>query len=30
MQRGAESVMDPLKMSYGVKRPLDFKNEKIS
>lgn len=29
MQRGAEAVMDPLKMAYGVKKPLELKDEKI-
>lgn len=29
MQRGAEAVMDPLKMAYGVKKPLDQKLDKI-
>lgn len=26
---GAEAVMDPLKMVYGVKKPLDLKQEAI-
>lgn len=30
MLRGAEAVMDPLKMAYGVKKPLEFKIDKIS
>lgn len=29
MQRGADAVMDPLKMAYGVKKPLDQKQESI-
>jgi hypothetical protein len=29
MQRGAEAVMDPLKMAYGVKKPLDMKEDRI-
>ena len=29
MMRGSESVMDPLKMAYGVKKPLDQKEERI-
>ena len=28
-QRGAESVMDPLKMVHGVKHPLDQQEDKI-
>ena len=29
--RGGEPpIMDPLKMAYGVKKPLDQKTEKIS
>lgn len=29
VNRGGDAVMDPLKMSYGVKRPLGDKNEHI-
>ena len=28
-QRGSDSVMDPLKMAYGVKKPLEFKEGSI-
>lgn len=28
-QRGAEAVMDPLKMVHGVKKPLEHKEEMI-
>ncbi len=28
-QKGAEAVMDSLKMAYGVKNPLETKEEKI-
>jgi hypothetical protein len=27
--KGSDSVMDPLKMTYGVKNPLDSKTERI-
>ena len=27
--RGGDSVMDPLKMTYGVKRPLENKSDHI-
>jgi hypothetical protein len=29
MQRGAEAVMDTLKMAHGVKKPLQQKEERI-
>jgi hypothetical protein len=29
MNRNSVAVMDPLKMVYGVKRPLEDKEEKI-
>lgn len=29
MQRGADLVMDPLKMAYGVKKPLQQKHDNI-
>lgn len=29
MPGGADLVMDPLKMAYGVKRPLKMKEEGI-
>jgi hypothetical protein len=29
MNRGGDAVMDPLKMAYGVKKPLEQKQENI-
>ncbi len=29
MYKGSDAIMDPLKMHYGVKRPLQFKEERI-
>jgi hypothetical protein len=30
MLKGGDAVMDPLKMAYGVKKPLEFKIDKIA
>lgn len=30
MLKGGEAVMDPLKMAYGVKKPLENKMDKIT
>jgi len=29
MLKGGDAVMDPLKMAYGVKKPLEHKMDKI-
>jgi len=29
MLKGGDAIMDPLKMAYGVKKPLEHKMDKI-